>query len=204
MRFEAFVPLAKDLPVFDVSLLQTSGLDKAYAALVLHRWENKGLVVRLKRGLYTLTNERRTQPISVPWLANTLYSPSYLSLEFMLSWYDLIPEQTRLATSVTRLKTAEFKNHFGTFSYRNLQKKFFFGMTEILDNNTSILVATPEKALIDTIYFSKSFDPSPDFFLQNLRLQSLEQLSKKRLRDIAKKMRSKKINLAVDVLITLF
>lgn len=47
------------------------------------RWQNKGLIIKLKRGLYILNvNDRKVNP-SKGFIANQLYSPSYISLAIL-------------------------------------------------------------------------------------------------------------------------
>ena len=152
-------------------------------ALQLHRWVQKGKLIRIKRGLYTLPKERQKTSFSLSWLANTIYSPSYLSLESVLSRYDLIPERVPLWTSVTRLKTARFENPLGIFSYRHLKKELFFGFHPVKDEQgRDVLMAEPEKALLDLLYFKNNWDPTENFLTEDLRLQQLSQLRKNRLK----------------------
>src|SRR4030066_75751 len=59
----------------------------------LSRWQEKGFLVKLRRGLYLLNeNDRKIHPSKV-FLANSLYFPSYVSTEYALGYYDLIPEK---------------------------------------------------------------------------------------------------------------
>lgn len=204
MDYNALTTQAARHPLFDESLLGVFGGSKQAHRLSLTRWVKSGKVIRLKRGLYTLPDDRRKIQFSLMWLANALYSPSYLSLEFALSWHDMIPERVSAITSVSRLKTAKFSNPMGVFTYRHLKRELFFGFKERTDEfKRSFLIATPEKALLDTIYLSRDWESNRQFVEQNLRLQQLDQLSKKRLKLFAKKFRMKKITGAVDFLETL-
>lgn len=170
--------------------------------LQLSRWAKQGKIIRLKRGLYTLPEEFRKAPLSLRWLANTLYSPSYLSLEYMLSWYDMIPERVATLTSVSTRKTASFTNPLARFSYRTLKKKHFFGFEETRDEfEQPILVATPEKALLDYIYLYAGWKNSGDFLFKNLRLQQLDQLNAPKMKKAAARFESKKMTDAVAFLL---
>ncbi|MBI2339466.1 MAG: type IV toxin-antitoxin system AbiEi family antitoxin domain-containing protein, partial [Deltaproteobacteria bacterium] len=113
MKYDALETKAAPLPFFDESLLRLFGGSKEANRLNLTRWVKGGKIIRLKRGLYTLPDDRRKIRFSPMGLANALYSPSYLSLEFALSWYDMIPERVSAMTSVSRLKTAKFSNPMG-------------------------------------------------------------------------------------------
>lgn len=192
MNYETFIKKTQDFPVFsDLSQKQQ-----------LARWVKAGKVIRLKRGLYTFPENKCKVPFSLRWLANTLYSPSYLSLEFVLSYYDLIPERVPLLTSITPLKTKVFQNPMGHFVYRNLKKSLFFGFEEIPDEfGHSILMANPEKALLDFIYLYPHWENTPGFMRQNLRLQQISQLKPKYLKELSEKFRSRKISTALELIL---
>lgn len=204
MNYQTFASHVQSLPLIGNDILKTLGGDVGYWRVQLNRWAQQGKVLRLKRGLYTLPEDFRKTKFSLRWLANTLYSPSYLSLEFILAWYDLIPERVLTLTSVTRLKTMTFQNSLGTFSYRHLKPDLFFGFEELTDEyHHKIMAATKEKALLDTIYLSKQWEPTQTFLEENLRLQGLETLNKTRIRKYAKQFASKKMDSAAQLILKL-
>ncbi len=201
MRYDEFVKRTKGYPIFGEEVFNTLDWSKGARKLQLGRWAKEGKVLRLKRGIYTLPDDRRALPVSIPWLANTLYSPSYISLEYVLARYDLIPEKVQAITSVTGLKTQTFINPLGRFVYRHMKRDLFFGFAEVNDEfQKKVLMATKEKALLDTIYLLDRCNPSEEFFEQNMRLQQVDQLAKKRLKEYARRFNSKRIFQAVDVL----
>ena len=53
----------------------------------------RGEILRVHKGLYAIAPEFRQAPLSLEILANRMYGPSYLSLEYALSWYSMIPER---------------------------------------------------------------------------------------------------------------
>ncbi len=192
MNYENFIKKYQNFPVFS----------NTPEKVQLNRWIKAGKLIRLKRGLYTLPEEKRKVSFSLRWLANSLYSPSYLSLEYMLSFYDLIPERVSKITSVTLLKTACFENLLGKFSYKTLQKEHFFGFEESRDEwNRKILIASPEKALLDFIYLYPYWKNTPEFLNKNIRLQQLDQLKAKLLKEFAEKFHSKKISNALTLIL---
>src|SRR3989338_4446596 len=121
MILQNFIQKTKAFPVIDKKVLDTFTGSFASHKLQLSRWSKTGKIIPLKRGLYAMPEEQRKIPFSHRWLANTLYSPSYLSLEYMLSWYDMIPERVAAMTSLSTLKNASFTNALGHFSYRSLK-----------------------------------------------------------------------------------
>lgn len=199
MNYDTFVAQHRDLAFFGPSGVQG---DRGSHALQLTRWVKSGKLLRLKRGVYTLPIDRRRARFSLPWLANTLYSPSYLSLDFVLSYHDLIPERVHAFTSVTRLKTASFQNALGRFVYRHVKPALFFGFEEVADEyGTRVLMAAPEKALLDLLYLRTAWEPTMNFFADDLRLQQLDQLRASRLAQFVVPYRSKKLSAAVQVLL---
>lgn len=204
MNYATFVSRIQSLPLIGNDILSTLGGDRGYWRVQLNRWAQQGKILRLKRGLYTLPEDLRKTKFSLRWLANTLYSPSYLSGEFILAWHDLIPERVPVWTSVTRLKTMTFQNALGTFSYRHLKPDLFFGFEELMDeHHHKIMAATKEKALLDTLYLSKQWEPTQTFLEENLRLQGLETLNKRRIRNFAKRFASKKMGAAAKLILKL-
>ena len=194
MRYDAFVQKVRSFALFGDDVLSTFEGTLGYWHLQLNRWAKKGQVIRLKKGIYALPEERRACSFSVTWLANALYSPSYLSLEYVMSLNDFIPEQVHRVTSITSLKTKKFQNLLGVFSYRHLKNSLFFGFEEKQDEfGKSILIATPEKALLDFIYLYPGWENTLAFLQENLRLQNLDQLKSKRFNEYALQFRSKKI-----------
>jgi hypothetical protein len=123
-----------------------------------------GDLVRIKKGLYVFGQEHAYKPFVKETLANLIYGPSYISLEYALSFYDFIPERVETVTSVTNKKDKLFKTPIGTFTYRYLHpSKYPIGIAQVTyDQTHPILIATPEKALADKILLA-----SPDLHLKN-------------------------------------
>lgn len=118
----------------------------------LTRWCKKGYIVNLRQGWYVFF-EYKTIPNFNFYLANKIYKPSYISLHAALAFYGLIPEAVSQITSISTLKTANFKNGFGDFSYKNINEKLFFGYElKPMKDKRNILFATIEKAILDFFY----------------------------------------------------
>jgi hypothetical protein len=109
----------------------------------------------------------------------------------------LIPERTEDVTSVTTKKTAQFKNPFGTFVFQQVKSDLFFGSTKVKDENgLPVLIAQPEKALLDFIYLNLSSfrGKGTSVFGLSYRLQNLDILKKRKLKGFAKKFENKWID----------
>ena len=150
MDFNALSKLTGNLPCFDLPLLVQSFDDRREIIRVqLSRWMKQGKVIGLRRGMYTLSETYRRTPLTPGPLANWLYRPSYLSGLWALGFHDLIPERVVWLTSVTSRQPQRFENPFGVFDYRNIKQEWFFGYRKVSHGGAEILVAEPEKALLD-------------------------------------------------------
>ena len=115
----------------------------------LEKQVKEGFLIRLKRGLYGLKTD---QPAEEE-IANVLYRPSYLSFEYALAYYNLIPEMVYTITSATTKPTRLFTIESIAFSYRTIKKEAFTGYSLRSYENKTFLIADKEKALVDHLYF---------------------------------------------------
>jgi len=134
----------------------------------LTRWIRKGYIERLRQGYYTFPDYKSKRDFSL-YFANRIYKPSYISLHTALSFYGIIPEGVSQITSITSLKTASFKNLFGDYSYKNVKEDLMFGYElKKMDENRSLMFATPEKALWDLLYLYPFYNSEKE--MEELRL----------------------------------
>jgi predicted transcriptional regulator of viral defense system len=110
----------------------------------------RGDILKLRRGLYALTSP----PPADLQVANALYRPSYVSFSFALSYHHIIPEAVYAVTSATPRATSSF-NAFGKrFVYHHLKPRAFTGCRAERVQDQTVWIAEPEKAVVDTLYFS--------------------------------------------------
>jgi predicted transcriptional regulator of viral defense system len=144
----------------------------------LVRWQEKGYILKLRNRWYAFNDAESSE--NMEWLAaNLIYSPSYISLHTALSWYNLIPEMIATTTSVTTRKTNKFSTPLGSFDYHRIKPELFgFGyVLEDMDasgkeTNRQILIATPQKALLDFFYINSFYNSEKD--IEDLRLNETE------------------------------
>jgi len=129
----------------------------------LASWVKKGYIERLKRDLYVRVEPGLCSEIPDFYVANKLYSPSYISLETALSHYNIIPEIAVQVTSVTPKPGREFKNRYGVFIYRSCKNRAFTGYRIVSYEGYNVLIADKEKALVDFIYFKLRHGLAVDF-----------------------------------------
>lgn len=108
-----------------------------------------GLFIRLRRGLYAL----KTDPPIDEEIANVLYKPSYLSFEYAMNRYGIIPESVYSLTSATTNPTRLFTVGNIGYAYYTIKKETYTGYYLDISGDRKVLIAEPEKALADYLYF---------------------------------------------------
>ena len=114
------------------------------------RMKREGKLIQLTRGIYETDKNAPGY-----CLAGAIFGPSYLSFEYALSVYGLIPEAVYTFTSATfdKKKSREQENHFGRFTYRDVPSEAYpFGIVLKEENGYVYQMATLEKALCDKLY----------------------------------------------------
>jgi len=196
MKLAALVGLTGTLAYFDLQLLVQASNDRREIIRVqLSRWMAQGKVISLRRGMYTLADEYRRAQVTPALLANQLYRPSYLSGLWALGFHDLIPERVVSLTSVTPRGPRRFENHFGVFEYRNVRQDRFFGYQAVRYAGGEIIVAEPEKAILDHWHHTPG-----EWTLERLhemRYQHMEVVDNNRLASYAARFTSPRLNRAV-------
>jgi hypothetical protein len=161
-------------------------------------------IIRVKKGIYVFGPKHARRPFSREILANMIYGPSCISLEFALHYHGLIPERVEAVTSVTTGRGRRFHTPVGLFIYRPIPPGVFsVGMDQVqLDGGRSFLMAVPEKALADKIQDDRgtgvrSQDDMRQYLTQNLRIdtESIVKLRTETLSNLAKRYGSRKLRL---------
>ena len=109
----------------------------------------KDIFLKIRNGLYAL----RVDPPQEEAIANRLYAPSYISFEYVLSRYGIIPESVYGITSATTRTTREFIVNNKSFVYSHIKKQAYRGYKTEKMGGVTVLIAEPEKALADYLYF---------------------------------------------------
>lgn len=127
--------------VFNVSLKRASNFISSNLS--------SGLFVKLRNNFYMIKDSRP----DYFFIANKFYQPSYISLETALSYHKIIPEVVYGNTSITTKTSREFETPIGNFTYRHIKIKAFTGYELRAADRYKVLIAEPEKALADYLYF---------------------------------------------------
>ncbi len=167
-------------------------------------------LIRLRNGFY-LISEKIThgsaKVIPFEQVANLLYGPSYVSMEWALSFYGMIPERVHTVASMTLGRNKEYHTSVGDFSYFTLSSESYsIGITQKQspDFVGGFLIASPEKALADTVFKTCKHldkDQLKDELLESKRIdrECFHELNKDLLANIAKSYRAKHVHYLVDL-----
>ncbi len=203
MQFIEFQNQFKDYLVF--SLLDIQKIYPNFSQIQLNRWKEKGYLTNVKQGYYCLSEVDVNRNLLF-YVANRIYFPSYISLEMALSYYNLIPEEVYQITSVCTKKTMEYQTAIGNFIYRHIKPAIYFGYKLIeYDRNHSIMIAEPEKALLDYFYLKPKISSYDDFIETRINQDEFDNqinLSnfKKYLKNFGNKSLVKRMEVFMDVI----
>ena len=166
--------LLPPLPELDYQIVMDALKGYAYPRKALSDALVRGDLVRVKKGLYVQSGHG-IPAYSREVLANMIYGPSYISFEYALAYYGLIPERVEEVTSATTGKSKLFMTPAGRFSYMHVSTSYYsfgFGRKQLGDERT-VLIADPEKAVADRVIREKggfSMRGMKEFLFDNLRI----------------------------------
>lgn len=170
----------------------------------LTRWTKQRLLIKLRRGFYAFPEYRNQRDFSL-YISNRIYKPSYISLHTALAFYGMIPEAVVQITAVSSLKTAEFENEFGTYSYKKMRDDLIFGYELKPFGDRAIQFATPEKALLDMLYLYPFYNTPKE--MEELRLDEdymQDDLNIERLSEYAGRFGSKALDKRVKIMMNTY
>lgn len=140
----------------------------------LSEWQDKGYIIKIRNSWYCFPEYARHE--NSYWLtANLIHTPSYISLETALSWYQIVPEGAFSVTSVTTNKPRYYKTPLGDYFYNTIKPSLFFGYKFIefdVDsgsrsfsnkiNTRHIQIADIEKTILDFFYLNHHYNTEYD------------------------------------------
>jgi len=166
---------------FDYTLLRSVLASYSSVGRKINELLRSGVIERVKKGLYVFGREYAQGPIVKETLANLIYGPSCISLEYALAFHGLIPERVETLTSVTPKRDKDFKTPLGSFTYRYLKpEKYPVGIDQVwMDDRHPVLMASPEKALSDYLVLKKvpsmkNEEEARQFLENDLRIDSVK------------------------------
>lgn len=179
-------------------LLAFSGEKRATVLQTLYRWNQRGWIIPIRRGLYTFPDDLAKNPLTAESAANKIQQDSYVTGLWLLNQLGLIPEGVTIVTNATRRNPAEFDTRIGRFAYRHIHEQGFFGYNERPDGNgINVRVAEPEKALLDFFWWQNVEWDETEF--ARWRIQDpFRRLNHKRIRDFAKRWNQPRLTRATE------
>lgn len=165
MEIAKLLTTVKQLPYFTK---QNLGLALGKEGEDLNYWikrlTKQKLITPLKKGFYvssyyqdTMLRDPEQSELYWAYLANVLRSPSYVSLEYVLAKYSIIPESVFSLTSVTLKSSRVYTSQKAAFVYQNIKRELYGGYRLLVFGGNGLLVkmARPCKALFDFLYLKK-------------------------------------------------
>lgn len=164
--------------------------DYASPKTKLSRMVRKGECFQITRGLY-----ETDRTVSAHLLAGSIYGPSYISFEYALSYYGLIPEAVYTITSATfeKKKKKKYDTPFGSFTYRDVPSAAFPLFIELRhEGDYWYRMASPEKALCDELYIMRPVQNTKELaslLFEDLRIEEVElrRLNRESIEDLRDK-----------------
>jgi len=124
------------------------GVSLSAASHALHRLAKGGLILSVRRGLFSL--DLRIDPLRLPEYLTAPF-PAYVSLQTALQLHGLIRQIPRVVYVASLAPTRRIKTSVSVYSVHRLAPGFFGGF---VTTPGGVKLATPEKALLDTLYLA--------------------------------------------------
>ncbi len=157
-----------------IVFLTRRGASREYAHLLLHNLAKRGEIHRITKGVYSFKQEMQ--------VVGFAYAPYYYGLQDALSIHNLWEQETNPVVITARRMRPGVKTFLGNnYVVKRIDKKMFYGFTAVKYHDFWINASTPEKTLLDFIYFRQPLDEKT--------LKEIKRLiNKKTLAEYLKKM----------------
>ena len=198
MKWKDILIKFSERPLFHSSMLEIFSDERHHIQVQLSRWVDSGKLSQIRREWYLIEKPYRLKDVPIPVIANKVVHPSYLSLDWALQYYEMIPEYVPNPTSITTGRGVQFIAQDRLFIYHHVQPSFFIGYMRTEFDGHMINVAHPEKALLDKIYIFTQRNKFSLDWLKELRLQNLDGFSFNRFESYLQKTNKKGLSKAVE------
>ncbi len=157
------------------------GMSMSAAAKRLARLSNKKLLSRITKGVWANTSHPYFHPLScVPYLLGK--EQGYVSFLTALHLHGVISQIPKTIQVATTGRGRLLDSPVGRYEFFQIKPELMKQGTEWSDSHLPYLIATPEKALIDTLYLSTRKNrrfahlPELDLTQPGFRMQEFERL----------------------------
>lgn len=198
MKISDWLALFKEHPekhLFSTSdLFQFTGEKKDALLVQLTRLVKSGTLKRAGKGWYS----NPFYPPTQEEVAMVLRHPSYISMEYALSFHSILSQTTYTITLITQKQPYTYRHEKGVFEYHQISKKLFQGFKKM----NGFLMAEPEKALLDLMYIRcvRNRELNPEGIMSLIDDMYLENMSKDRLEIYANIFRGKTLKIVDKIL----
>jgi hypothetical protein len=142
----------------------------------LNYYVKSGKLQNPRKGIYAKPNYNPEE------MACTVYTPSYISLEYVLQKAGVVFQYDSRITAIGNMsRTIEIENQI--YIFRKIKSSILVETTGILQKENSVHIAIPERAFLDLIYLN------PDSYFDNLN-----PLNKETVLKLLPKYQSKTMN----------
>lgn len=162
--------------IYDYQALRVKYKDYANINQKISIEAKKGNLTKIKKGLYT-DNLLLDKLV----ISNVCYAPSYISFEYALSFYGLIPEHVAMYTSACfgKKNNKTYRVNDTTFEYRSIPDDAFPYGIKFYKNEAGMRykMASKEKCLCDTLYSKypvRSIKDLKILLFEDLRIDEFE------------------------------
>lgn len=171
----------KKLRIFTTAdFVMLTKMKRSAAGKSLERLSKRKLIARLKRGVWVSQLTKDVLPAeALPYLTSPW--PSYVSLESALSEHGVVSQIPSVCHGATLGKPLRLRTPLGEFRIHHLQKSLFGGYQMKRVGPSSYPIASPEKAVLDTLYLRYRLGGRP-----NIREWDLSLLNRAYLKKLAK------------------
>lgn len=141
-------------PVFTTSeVAEIAGMSPSNASRDLAKLEAERMIARVRRGLWAITTHPAFSPYAVVPHLFEGDEEGYVSLLSALNLHGMIHQIPRVVQVVTTMQRPRLETPVGTYEFHQIQQKLFGGFGPYRSTG-NFDIATPEKALFDTLYLS--------------------------------------------------
>ncbi len=140
--------------LIDIALL-LGGTNFPSLSKKLNYYVKTGKLNNPRKGIYTKPGYNPLE------LACKIYTPSYISLEYVLQKAGIVFQYDSDITSVSYL-CRNIESEGQAYRYRKIKGEILVNHTGILPQQTGVNIAIPERAFLDMLYLS------PKFYFDNL------------------------------------
>ncbi|MDR2232489.1 MAG: hypothetical protein LBE56_05120 [Tannerella sp.] len=145
--FEIYKDSRTVFKINDIALLLDSNDRLLYQKL--NKLVKKGKLLNIRKGIYAKEGYKAEE------LACLLYTPTYISLGYVLQRSGVVFQYDSAITNVSYLNREIYVNG-QSIQYRQVKREILLNTSGIVNRN-NINMATPERAFLDTLYLNGFF-----------------------------------------------